>query len=120
MKYKEPDERVEQLFDKSFKAIVNHYEEELGQLHSHAISLENINFDTGKKTVSGEYEIADETYYKLLKKLDKNNFKDVNKDLKQNIITFYAEPEKNSLSRKKNKMETINTSVNSIKSNAFR
>jgi hypothetical protein len=65
-KFKEPSPDVEELFIKTMKTILIHYSKHLKRLAHTRPHLENINFDTGKKTVLKEYKLADETYEELL------------------------------------------------------
>jgi hypothetical protein len=90
LKFKEPNEEAEKLFDKSFTAIVNHYSASLKKLETQHTIVENINFDTGKATELGEYKIADESYYKLLKKHKEHKFEKMNNGLKEHLISFYG------------------------------
>jgi hypothetical protein len=48
-----------------------------------------MDWDTGTKTIFGEYQLADETYYTLLMKLKRKKFADVPESLKKNIIEYY-------------------------------
>ncbi len=115
LKYKEPNAEVEKIFENSFRVIVKNYKKSLLQLQNGSLQLENINFDTGLKTVPGSYELADDTYYKLLKKLNRNDFQNVQPALKRNLSEFYSAPV---ISQKyqKSKIKTIRESVTAMNS----
>jgi hypothetical protein len=52
--------------------------------------LPNRNYDTGKKSRQGEYELADDAYNKLLVKLKKKNFATADASLKKALADFYS------------------------------
>ena len=90
LKFKEPNEEVEKIFDKSFKAILNNYTGMLDKMKDETVKPENINFDTGKKSARNEYLLADKCYYKLLRKHEKKDFKLMTPGLKKNILGYYT------------------------------
>jgi hypothetical protein len=51
--------------------------------------LADSDLDTGAPTHRGEYDLADETYDELLRKLAKENFANVSPELKEKLLTFY-------------------------------
>jgi hypothetical protein len=115
LKYKTPNKKVDEIFDQSFRTIVKQYSQSLKQLDSGNLVLDNINYDTGKLTTPGNYELADETYYKLLKELKKNKFRDTSPDLRKDLTCFYASPVITEHYRKKQmKLKLIRTSVTAM------
>jgi hypothetical protein len=56
------------------------------------LTLVNTDFDTGRETRAGEYSLADKTYARLLDDLAKHNFDQASSELRQNILSFYADP----------------------------
>jgi zinc dependent phospholipase C len=116
LKFKEPSEEAEKMFDESFKAILIHYSASLKKLETGSIAIKNINFDTGKVTRPGDYKIADKSYYKLLKKQKREKFKNMNTGLKENLIAFYASAEiKKVYKNKSHKLKKINETVEELK-----
>lgn len=116
LKFKEPTDEVEKLFDKSFSAIINHYNDALVNLRTQKIKLDNINYDTGNLTTPGEYHMADDTYYQLLNKQKRKNFEDVDQGLKTDILKFYSSPKVEVIYKKKPaKMKKINRNVAELK-----
>jgi len=99
LKFKEPNEEVEKIFDRTFKAILTNYTSAVDKLQNGSVNPENINFDTGKKTQRNEYLLADKCYYELLRKHEKKEFKQINSGLKKNLLGFYATEGKSTSSK---------------------
>ncbi|GAB3534624.1 hypothetical protein GCM10027443_22090 [Pontibacter brevis] len=89
--FKPPTPEAEELFLKSFNATVDGYSAMLGQLGQGKPVMKNMHLDTGQQTAPGQYELTDETYAELLKKLDDNDFKQVTPALQSHILQFYKE-----------------------------
>ena len=114
LKFKTPNEQAEKLFVQSFDTVTVHYKKYAKELQSNNFMLSNIDYDTGKKTVPGEYELADENYGTLLLMLQQENFKNVTPSLKQNILTFYHELD--STNQKHTKVfKEISDAINQLK-----
>ena len=47
--------------------------------------------DTGKKTMQGEYSLADKAYSDWVIKLKEKNFETITSSMKRNILTFYKD-----------------------------
>ncbi len=90
LKIKIPGADAEKIFIRSFDTVLAHYTPYLDALAVKNTRLVNIDFDTGNDTEPGEYILCDKAYAALLLKLKENNFQQVNKDLKKNIIKFYG------------------------------
>ncbi|GAC1651366.1 MAG: hypothetical protein NVS9B15_11560 [Acidobacteriaceae bacterium] len=72
LKYKDPTPQTEDLYLKSVDATITLYRSELQHLsetRGKSIDLENRDFDTGKLTEPGEYQLTDATHAKLALKL---------------------------------------------------
>ncbi len=52
--------------------------------------LPDIDFDTGKPTVFGEYGLTDQTYSQMVIALDKDKFTNVTPSLKKSVLSFYS------------------------------
>ncbi len=88
-----PSSTTEDLYIKSVNRTVDSYDAQLASLqHGRLPSLPNLDFDTGKPTKPGEYELADETYAKLVDKLSARHFDLVTADLRAHILAFYSAP----------------------------
>jgi hypothetical protein len=116
LKFKEPDEQAEKIFDKSFESIISHYSSTLKKLEEEKLKIDNVNFDSGKKTTPGEYRIADETYYKLLKKQKRKKFENLDDGLRTNLIAYFSNPEiKNTWHNKPHRLKKISEAVEELK-----
>lgn len=87
---KVPSPEAEKLFEQSFDSTLEHYSASVKRLRSKDFTYDNINWDTGKETVIGEYKLADQAYYELLRKLRRNKFVYIDKGLKKNLIAYYS------------------------------
>jgi hypothetical protein len=87
--FKTPTPETEKLFMESFNATIALYRDLLRQTGNGKLALENRDFDTGRPTHAGEYELADDTYSKLVILLAKNKFEKSSPELRQNISDFY-------------------------------
>jgi hypothetical protein len=90
--FKMPYPDTETLYLKSVNDTVEQYDKYARALKGGNLSLPNKDFDTGKETRPGEYELTDETYAKLLDKLAKTRFTGANAPLRDNILAFYRDP----------------------------
>ena len=118
--FKMPNPNTETLYLESVNSTVDQYRAKLRDLKTGELQLANMDFDTGKPTSSGEYQLTDETYAKLLDKLTKTKFADLRPDVRQNILTFYQNPAAPNYTKKKREkwskvqqeLEELKTSVN--------
>lgn len=94
LRFKVPGKEVEIIFNESFKAILQAYKNHLEQLQQGHITLENLNWDTGKQTEPGVYKLADETYFELLTLLDLKDYSKTDGRLRENILSYYKQKEK--------------------------
>jgi len=90
LKFQMPSPDTETLYLKSVNNTVDQYGIYLRDLKAEKLALENTDFDTGKPTVAGEYELTDEAYAKLLDKLTDHKFADMTPELRKNILDFYS------------------------------
>jgi hypothetical protein len=91
------------LYLKSVNSIVEQYQKYLKDLRASKLVLDNRDFDTGKPTKAGEYNLTDEAYATLLNKLTDHKFADATAALQQNILAFYESPAVATFNRKKPK-----------------
>ena len=89
--FKPPTPEVERLFIESFDATLTSYRGLLAKARTGRLDLQNMDFDTGQPTRAGEYELADETYARLLNRLADRDFESVSPELRQNILAFYGD-----------------------------
>ncbi|HEV2501226.1 MAG TPA: zinc dependent phospholipase C family protein [Terriglobia bacterium] len=88
--FKPPTPKTQKLVVKSFNDVVSRYEAMLTAEGANRLDLEEKNFDTGKPTQAGAYQLADQTYAQLLNRLASQHFKGVTPELRNNILAFYA------------------------------
>ncbi|MBD1394379.1 zinc dependent phospholipase C family protein [Mucilaginibacter glaciei] len=89
LKFVSPGNEGLKLFAQGFIAISQNYQAALADVGQPGFQLPDIDFDTGKPTHLGEYPLADNTYSKLLEKLNKQNYKNITPDLKNNIVNYF-------------------------------
>jgi len=104
LSFKAPTPKAEQLFLDSFKETRERYRDALSSLRGGRLDLANTNFDIGKATRRGDYELADKTYAELLGRYADRGFANVPPAMRRNLNAFYATtPE--SLSKKERKRD---------------
>jgi len=87
--FKVPPPAAEKMFLKSLDDTVLDYKKLLASAGENSLQLPNQNFDTGKPTRLGEYHLADETYAKLVERLNQAKVA-VSAPLQANIDAFYG------------------------------
>src|SRR5262249_44121442 len=76
-----PTPGAERLFLASLTETRNQFRQSLEALRGGHLSLRNIDFDTGRPSAHGEYDLADQTYAKLLDTLADRRFERVSAPL---------------------------------------
>ncbi len=92
-----PTSQTEKMFADSLKATVEDYEAELKAVQAGRMDPPNMDLDTGRLTESGEYRYCDQTYAKLLDKLEHKKFIGVPPELRANLLSFYQNPRDNAV-----------------------
>jgi hypothetical protein len=87
-----PTTRTEDMYIKSINKTVDDYSALLREKKAGQLTIADLDFDTGRETRAGEYSLADKTYAHLLDDLAKQNFDEASPELRQNILSFYADP----------------------------
>jgi hypothetical protein len=90
--FKIPTRRTEDLYIASVNRTVEDYKHLVAEEGKKDLHLTNTDFDTGRVTHAGEYDLSDKTYAKLLDGLAQHNFEHVTPDLRDNILAFYGGP----------------------------
>jgi hypothetical protein len=100
-----PSSQTEDLFVKSLDAALTEFQGLLTEL-SHTpkgeLKLANRDLDTGAKVRPGAYRLTDQTYAQLLRKITENPGLPIPSGLRQDILTYYADPNA-PISTKKNR-----------------
>jgi hypothetical protein len=89
--FNSPTAQTEDMYFKSINTTVDQYRIYLTEVGAGTLDLANSDFDTGKPTKAAEYSLTDETYAKLLGQLAARKFDLTSPDLRENILTFYAD-----------------------------
>ena len=55
-----------------------------------AVDLANVDYDTGKPTLPGEYGLADKAYSEMVIKLSDEKFVNLTLPLKENVLSYYS------------------------------
>jgi hypothetical protein len=89
--FNSPTTQTAEMYFKSINTTVDQYRIYLQQVDAGSLELTNSDFDTGKETKAAEYSLTDETYAKLLGRLEERKFVLTSPDLRNNILNFYAD-----------------------------
>ncbi len=87
--FKIPPPAAEKMFLASLDDTVRRYRDLLADVSENRLQLPNENFDTGRPTRIGDYQLADETYAKLLERFD-GHLNEVSDAMRANILMFYG------------------------------
>lgn len=90
--FKIPTSKTEDLYVASVDRTIENYKHLLQEAGGQKVQLMNMDFDTGRPTVAGEYILSDTTYARLLEQLAEQEFADVSPELRKNILAFYDNP----------------------------
>lgn len=72
-------------------AAIDEYRHLLRQLKDEKLDIPNRNLDTGLLTRAADYNRCDRTYAELVRRLEKNDFRDVTPAVKANVLAFFSE-----------------------------
>ena len=89
--FNSPTPQTAEMYFKSINTTVDQYRIYLQQVRAGTLELTNCDFDTGKETRAAEYSLTDESYAKLLGRLEKREFALTSSELRSNILHFYAD-----------------------------
>ncbi len=92
LSFKPPTPEAEKMFLESYETTVELYRQALAQIRGGRLELKNLDFDTGRPTRAGEYELCDETYGDLVLKLVERKFESVSPALRADILRFFGDP----------------------------
>jgi hypothetical protein len=92
LQFKMPTPPVEHLFMASFNRAAEQYSTDVDQAAGNTLQLANINFDVGDVTPPGTYRLEDEAYIYWLHELDKAHFSSLTPAIRDNILTYVADP----------------------------
>jgi hypothetical protein len=89
--FKEPTAHTEDLYFKSVDETTNAYRQALEQVKANTLDLAEVDLDTGKPSIYGEYPLADFTYRDLLDDMAASNFSNMTPELRDSILRFYSD-----------------------------
>jgi hypothetical protein len=89
LKFEAPTPEAERLFVASLKATRDQFRRSLDEVRAGRLVLRDVDFDTGRPSAHGEYDLADETYAKLLDTLADRQFGGVSPALRRSILAYY-------------------------------
>jgi hypothetical protein len=90
LQLKTPTPETEKMFEASFNASVQEYQKLLNEERKGTLQLPNLNFDVGSETAGGKYRLNDDAHAQLLHRLAEKKFGCVTPDLREEILTFFA------------------------------
>lgn len=92
--FKKPSPEVEELCIHSVNETLTAYRNILRRIGTDRVTLANMDCDTGRATGPGEYELSDQAYMELLHRLTKHGVENISPELRQNILGYFAQPQK--------------------------
>jgi Zinc dependent phospholipase C len=90
LNFKIPTQRTEDMYIKSVDLTVRDFGNLLHETRVQDLRLPNKDFDTGKDTKAGEYQLTDKAYERLLGQLADKKFEHLTPQLQENILEFYS------------------------------
>jgi hypothetical protein len=88
--FRVPTPEAEKLFVESFVLVRQRYEQMLSMARRDALNLRNMDFDTGRPTMLGEYPRADEAYTELRERLAKKRPAQVPEAMRRDLARFFG------------------------------
>ncbi len=120
LNFNTPTLLTEQLFADSLRATVEDYDKELRTAQVSGFDPPNLNLDTGRPTLPGQYASCDRTYAELLHKLRRKHFADVTLALQGNLLGFYEDSADNAVRKRHRQWRAVLRDLNDLKaSRAF-
>jgi hypothetical protein len=103
LEFRTPTPETEHMFEQSFNVTLDRYRTLLEATGSGRLELPNSNFDVGETTGPGKYSMNDDAHAELLELLAKANFAGVPRDVRDELLAFYSQPDVEYSTRKKPK-----------------
>jgi hypothetical protein len=116
LKLKAPGAEAEKIFIQSFDTSLAAATTAMRKLHNSGLALPNIDYDTGKETARGEYDMADLNFDNLLLKLSDNDFRHLDAALKKQLLSFYtSSPPKHVTKINRKHCDKVNLALSRLK-----
>jgi len=90
LQYKDPTPQTEDLYFASVNETLGYYRELARRVREGKLDFPDMDLDTGKPSLSGEYSLADESYAKLLDALQKEGLDNTKPELRESILRFFS------------------------------
>ena len=113
--FKIPTTQTEDMYIKSINKTVDDYSGLLREQQAGHLTIADLDFDTGRDTRAGEYSLADKTYAHLLDDLAKHDFDHASPELRQNLLSFYADPKGQIASKNAKAWKTTQEQLSKLK-----
>jgi hypothetical protein len=90
LSYKDPTPKTEDLYMESVNQTVSALRTEVKRAHEAGVDFRAFDLDTGAPTRAGEYDLADETFRKLLRQIDKDKFSHTDAELQTTVVGYFT------------------------------
>lgn len=91
LSYKDPTPKTEDLYMQSVNETVTALSAQLSQVRAGSKDFAAVDLDTGAATSPGEYDLCDESYRELLRRLQKDKFAHIDAALQRNLLRYFAD-----------------------------
>jgi hypothetical protein len=88
---KAPNAQTEKMYVKGIEEAVTTYRKMVHGAADQELTLPDMDLDTGKPTIPGEYKLADATYARLLRELAVNNYSTASPELRASLLSYYGD-----------------------------
>jgi hypothetical protein len=88
--YKDPTPQTEDLYMESVNQTVSALRTELKQARQPGAGFAPVDLDTGAPTRPGEYDLADETFRELVRRLQKDKFAHTDAELQTTMVSYFS------------------------------
>ncbi|WP_026879970.1 zinc dependent phospholipase C family protein [Hymenobacter norwichensis] len=118
--FKLPTPEAQELFKASFRNVMTGYcrfveAEPRDTTQMGTQPLPNTDFDTGKPTKVGEYELTDEAYGEWLRQLADKKFEGMTPPVRQNILAFFDSSAKSPIDEDEKEAKTREKTLEALK-----
>jgi hypothetical protein len=90
LSYKDPTPKTEDLYMESVNQTVTALRAQLQLVSQGDTNFAAVDLDTGDATQAGEYELCDETFRELLRRLQKDNFVHTDAALQTTVLRYFT------------------------------
>jgi zinc dependent phospholipase C len=90
LSYKDPTPQTEDLYMQSVNQTIPALRAELNRVRQGDVEFAAVDLDTGEPTRAGEYNLGDETYRALVRRLKKDNFAHTDADLQTALLRYFT------------------------------